>query len=95
MRNDSQKSGDGGALVPRARVNNGIIPNSFKAFSSYLKYVSSGASTVASTVRSAASAASAIVERDGDTNHDQVRLIQIIYLRFSCNFDMIKLLEVA
>ncbi|XP_011097925.1 autophagy-related protein 18f [Sesamum indicum] len=74
MRNDGQKSGDGGALVPRpGRGNNGIIPNSFKALSSYLRVVSSGASTVASTVRSAASAASsAIVERDGDTYHDQV-----------------------
>lgn len=72
MRNDSQRSGDGGAVVPRGKVNNGILPNSFKAFSSYLKIVSSGASTVASTVRSAASAASAIVERDSDTNHDQV-----------------------
>ncbi|KAL0302074.1 UNVERIFIED_CONTAM: Autophagy-related protein 18f [Sesamum radiatum] len=74
MRNDGQKSGDGGALVPRpGRGSNGIIPNSFKALSSYLRVVSSGASTVASTVRSAASAASsAIVERDGDANHDQV-----------------------
>ncbi|XP_042060152.1 autophagy-related protein 18f-like isoform X1 [Salvia splendens] len=71
MRNDSQKSGDGGSVVPRGRVNNGLLPN-FRTFSSYLKIVSSGASTVASTVRSAASAASAIVERDGDTNHDQV-----------------------
>ncbi|KAL0320759.1 UNVERIFIED_CONTAM: hypothetical protein Sradi_5337400 [Sesamum radiatum] len=76
MRNDGQKSGGGGALVPRpGRGNNGIIPSSFKALSSYLRVVSSGASTVASTVRSAASAASsAIVERDGDSNHDQVRL---------------------
>ncbi|KAI3466209.1 hypothetical protein Pfo_022872 [Paulownia fortunei] len=75
MRNDSQRSGDGGALVPRpGKVNNGVIPNSFKALSSYLRIVSSGASTVASTVRSAASAASAVVERerDGETNHDQV-----------------------
>lgn len=72
MRNDCQKSGDGGGVVPRGRVNNRKLPNSFKAFSSYLKIVSSGASTVASTVRSAASAASAIVERDSDTNHDQV-----------------------
>ncbi|KAG6423811.1 hypothetical protein SASPL_114214 [Salvia splendens] len=74
MRNDSQKSGDGGSVVPRGRVNNGLLPN-FRTFSSYLKIVSSGASTVASTVRSAASAASAIVERDGDTNHDQVELL--------------------
>ncbi|XP_042041791.1 autophagy-related protein 18f-like isoform X1 [Salvia splendens] len=72
MRNHSQKSGDSGSVVPRGRVNNGILPNSFRAFSSYLKIVSSGASTVASTVRSAASAASAIVERDGDTSHDQI-----------------------
>ncbi|KAI3456987.1 hypothetical protein Pfo_013650 [Paulownia fortunei] len=76
MRNVSQKcgtGGDGGALVPRpGRGNNGIIPNSLKAFSSYLRIVSSGASTVASTVRSAAYAASAIAERDTDSNHDQV-----------------------
>ncbi|KAL6544429.1 hypothetical protein OROMI_023291 [Orobanche minor] len=75
MRNDGQRNGDGGALVPiPGRINNGIIPNSFKTLSSYLKIVSSGASTVASTVRSAASAASAVVERerDGETNHYQV-----------------------
>ncbi|KAL3639928.1 hypothetical protein CASFOL_014896 [Castilleja foliolosa] len=73
MRNDSQRSGDGGGVVPiPGRVNNGIIPNSFKTLSSYLKIVSSGASTVASTVRSAASAASAVVERDGETNQYQV-----------------------
>lgn len=84
MRNDSQRNGDGEAMVPRpGRVNNGIIPNSFKTLSSYLKIVSSGASTVASTVRSAASAASAIVERDGETNHDQVRLQKIIYFLYS------------
>lgn len=84
MRNDSQKSGDGGSVVPRGRVNNGILPNSFRAFSSYLKIVSSGASSVASTVRSAASAASAIVERDGDTSHDQVWLLKISWLCFTC-----------
>ncbi|XP_020553986.1 autophagy-related protein 18f isoform X1 [Sesamum indicum] len=72
MRNGGT-GGDGGALVPRpGKGNNGIIPNSFKALSSYLKIVSSGASTVASTVRSAASAASAVVERDTETKHDQV-----------------------
>ncbi|KAL0362269.1 UNVERIFIED_CONTAM: Autophagy-related protein 18f [Sesamum calycinum] len=61
-----------GLLFWELRGSNGIIPNSFKALSSYLRVVSSGASTVASTVRSAASAASsAIVERDGDANHDQ------------------------
>lgn len=80
MRNDGQRSGDGGSVVPRGRVNNCILPNSFRAFSSYLKIVSSGASSVASTVRSAASAASAIVERDGDTSHDQVWLWGLIFL---------------
>ncbi|XP_076905511.1 autophagy-related protein 18f-like [Bidens hawaiensis] len=50
--------------------NNGIIPSSIRSFSSYLRIVSSGASTVASTVRSAAS--SAIVDRDSDSGHDQV-----------------------
>ncbi|KAL9255259.1 Autophagy-related protein [Drosera capensis] len=48
---------------------NGFIPSSFRAFSSYLKIVSSGASTVASSVRSAASA---IVDRDDDARRDQV-----------------------
>ncbi|XP_071701798.1 autophagy-related protein 18f-like isoform X2 [Rutidosis leptorrhynchoides] len=52
--------------------NNGFIPNSFRSLSSYLRIVSSGASTVASTVRSAASAASTIVDRDTDVVPDQV-----------------------
>ncbi|XP_051136363.1 autophagy-related protein 18f-like [Andrographis paniculata] len=74
MSNDGQRSGgDGGAAAAPGRVSNGIIPSSFKAISSYLRIVSSGASNVASTVRSAASAASsAIVERDGEARHDQV-----------------------
>ncbi|KAL0362777.1 UNVERIFIED_CONTAM: Autophagy-related protein 18f [Sesamum calycinum] len=72
MRNGGRNGGTGGALVPRqGKGSYGIIPNSFKALSSYLKIVSSGASTVASTVRSAASAASAIVERDCETKQDQ------------------------
>ncbi|MCD7473115.1 hypothetical protein HAX54_014738 [Datura stramonium] len=49
-----------------SRNSNGFIPTSFRALS---RIVSSGASTVASTVRSAASA---IVDRDNDYNHDQV-----------------------
>ncbi|KAJ6727963.1 AUTOPHAGY-RELATED PROTEIN 18F [Salix koriyanagi] len=48
--------------------NNGFLPSSFRAISSYLRIVSSGASTVA---RSAASAAQSIVDRDDDANHDQ------------------------
>ncbi|XP_076910863.1 autophagy-related protein 18f-like [Bidens hawaiensis] len=48
--------------------NNGIIPSSIRSFSSYLRIVSSSASTVASTVRSAA----AIVDRDSDSGPDQV-----------------------
>ncbi|KAJ6293207.1 hypothetical protein OIU78_025233 [Salix suchowensis] len=50
--------------------NNGFLPSSFRAISSYLRIVSSGASTVA---RSAASVAQSIVDRDDDANHDQVR----------------------
>jgi hypothetical protein len=50
--------------------NNGFLPSSFRAISSYLRIVSSGASTVA---RSAASVAQAIVDRDADANHDQVK----------------------
>ncbi|GFZ12471.1 Calmodulin-regulated spectrin-associated protein [Actinidia chinensis var. chinensis] len=71
MRNEGQKPQ---GAVPRSGRNNGIIPTSFRALSSYLKIVSSGASSVASTVRSAASAASAIVERESDAGHDQVLL---------------------
>ncbi|KAL2331571.1 hypothetical protein Fmac_019152 [Flemingia macrophylla] len=69
MRNDAQKQqvlhqgNNGGGRT------NGFIPSSFRALSSYLRIVSSGASTVA---RSAASVASSIVERDDDPDHDQV-----------------------
>ncbi|MED6219840.1 hypothetical protein PIB30_039401 [Stylosanthes scabra] len=75
MRSDSQKQqvlhqgvgvGGGAAAVGRT---NGFIPSSFRAISSYLRIVSSGASTVA---RSAASVASSIVDRDDDADHDQV-----------------------
>ncbi|THG11938.1 hypothetical protein TEA_028335 [Camellia sinensis var. sinensis] len=70
MRNDGKKPQ---GLVPRPGRTNGLIPTSFRALSSYLRIVSSGASTVASTVKSAASAASAIVDRDNnDASHDQV-----------------------
>ena len=57
----------------QGRVNgnkNGFLPSSFRAISSYLRIVSSGASTVA---RSAASVAQSIVDRDDDANHDQVK----------------------
>ncbi|XP_027340566.1 autophagy-related protein 18f isoform X1 [Abrus precatorius] len=68
MRNDAQKQqllhqGNNGGRT------NGFIPSSFRALSSYLRIVSSGASTVA---RSAASVASSIVDRDDDPDHDQV-----------------------
>ncbi|GAV60852.1 WD40 domain-containing protein/BCAS3 domain-containing protein [Cephalotus follicularis] len=70
MRNsDGQKQKQqqgGGVLPPR---NNGLFQGSFRAISSYLRIVSSGASTVA---RSAVSAASSIVDRDVDGSHDQV-----------------------
>lgn len=55
--------------VSRCGRTNGVIPNSFRAISSYLRIVRSGASTVA---RSAASVASSIVERDHVVGHDQV-----------------------
>ncbi|KAL5548243.1 hypothetical protein UlMin_003474 [Ulmus minor] len=67
MRNDGGQKHQGG--VPRPGRTNGFIPNSFRAISSYLKIVSSGASTVA---RSAASVASSIVEKDDVANQDQV-----------------------
>ncbi|CAI9773455.1 unnamed protein product [Fraxinus pennsylvanica] len=75
MRNDSQKSGGGsvsGGMLQSGRGNNGIIPTSIKSLSSYWKIVSSGASSVASTVRSAASAASSMVDNDGVPSQDQV-----------------------
>lgn len=55
---------------PHSGRTNGFIPTSFRAISGYLRIVSSGASTVASTVRSAASS---IVDRDDDASHDQVQ----------------------
>ncbi|OIW03164.1 hypothetical protein TanjilG_11801 [Lupinus angustifolius] len=63
MKNDGQKQqqllhqGSSGGRT------NGFIPNSFRTISSYLRIVSSGASTVA---RSAASVASSIVDKDDD-----------------------------
>ncbi|KAF5728368.1 autophagy-related protein 18f [Tripterygium wilfordii] len=70
MRNSSDAQKQlGGAVVPRpGRAGNGIIPK-FRAISSYLRIVSSGASTVA---KSAASAAASIVDKIDDANHDQV-----------------------
>lgn len=71
MRSDGgskhQQQQQGG--VPRSARANGFIPSSFRALSSYLRIVSSGASTVA---RSAASVASSIVDRDDDAGQDQV-----------------------
>ncbi|CAA3006703.1 autophagy-related 18f isoform X1 [Olea europaea subsp. europaea] len=75
MRNDSKKSGGGsgaGGMPQSGRGNNGILPTSIKSLSSYWRIVSSGASSVASTVKSAASAASAIVDRDSEFPQDQV-----------------------
>lgn len=74
MRNDGQKQqllqqgGVGIGVVGGGRTN-GFLPTSFRAISSYLRIVSSGASTVA---RSAASVASSIVDRDDVADHDQV-----------------------
>lgn len=66
MRNDEQKPPLEGGNVALGRSKNGVFPSSFRALS---KIVSSGASTVASTVKSAASA---IAERDNESTHDQV-----------------------
>ncbi|XP_054792659.1 autophagy-related protein 18f-like [Prosopis cineraria] len=68
MKKDDQKLHQGGPM-PRPGRTNGLIPSSFRALSSYLRVVSSGASTVA---RSAASVASSILDRDSDADHDQV-----------------------
>lgn len=72
MRNDDHKplQGGGGSKNAGRSINSngvGFIPTSFRAFS---RIVSSGASTVASTVKFAASA---IVEREWDSGHDQVQ----------------------
>ncbi|CAA7409061.1 unnamed protein product [Spirodela intermedia] len=68
MRNDVQKVQGG---VPRNGKGAGFFTR--RAISNYLKIVSSGASNVASTVRSAgASVASSIVEREDDAGCDQV-----------------------
>ncbi|CAI9088509.1 OLC1v1022848C3 [Oldenlandia corymbosa var. corymbosa] len=75
MKNDGQKPMPGGAgrgSGGGGGGGGGFIPSSFKAFSSYFRIVSSGASTVASTVKSAASAASAIVDRELESSRDQV-----------------------
>lgn len=58
--------------IDQRQKQGGVIPNSIRSsISSYLRIVSSGASTVASSVRSAASAA--IVDRDNnDVGPDQV-----------------------
>ncbi|XP_061341799.1 LOW QUALITY PROTEIN: autophagy-related protein 18f [Gastrolobium bilobum] len=69
MRNDGQKQQLLHQGVGGGGKTNGFIPSSFRALSSYLRIVSSGASTVA---RSAASVASSIVDRDDDADHDQV-----------------------
>lgn len=75
MRNDGQKQqllqqgGVGIGVVGGGGRTNGFLPTSFRAISSYLRIVSSGASTVA---RSAASVASSIVDRDDVADHDQV-----------------------
>nr|GMC76575.1 autophagy-related protein 18F-like [Ipomoea batatas] len=73
MKNDCQKlpqeGGKGGGLRSCRSSKNGFIPTSFRALS---RIMSSGASTVASTVKSAASAASAIVDRDNESTHCQV-----------------------
>ncbi|XP_058092283.1 autophagy-related protein 18f-like isoform X2 [Magnolia sinica] len=74
MRNDGQKPQGG---VPRSSSSgrsNGFFPSSLRAFSSYLRIMSSGASSVASTVRSAGvSVASSIAERVEDGSRDQVQ----------------------
>lgn len=83
MSNDGQRR-QGGNSNPRSSSSsssspsstgrsNGFLPSSLRAISSYLKIVSSGASTVASTVRSAsANVASSVSDRERDSKRDQV-----------------------
>jgi hypothetical protein len=87
MRNDGSKQqllhhqgGVGvGVGVGGGGRTNGFIPSSFRAISSYLRIVSSGASTVA---RSAASVASSIVDRDDVADHDQVCVCEREYFLY-------------
>uniref|UniRef100_A0A1D1Z9A3 Breast carcinoma-amplified sequence 3 n=1 Tax=Anthurium amnicola TaxID=1678845 RepID=A0A1D1Z9A3_9ARAE len=68
MRNDAQRAQGG---VPRSGKGGGFF--SRRTLSSYLRIVSSGASTVASTVRSAgASVASSIAEKETGAGSDQI-----------------------
>ncbi|KOM49943.1 hypothetical protein LR48_Vigan08g077000 [Vigna angularis] len=78
-RNDDQKqqhllhggvaAGSGGKTNSKNN-RNGFIPSTFRTFSGYLKIVSSGASTVARSA--AASFASSILDKHGDTDRDRV-----------------------
>ncbi|KAL2943880.1 Autophagy-related protein 18f [Bienertia sinuspersici] len=70
MSNDGKKLRGGVAAATSSGSANGFIPGSFRAISGYLRIVSSGASSVASTVRSAAS--SIVLDKDDDARHDQV-----------------------
>ncbi|KAF4395901.1 hypothetical protein G4B88_028071 [Cannabis sativa] len=86
MRNDGGQKQQGGSRT------NGFIPSSFRAISSYLRIVSSGASTVA---KSAASVASSIVDRDDDAAHDQANhcfLLTVITCidGFQCDLDALR-----
>ncbi|XP_043688630.1 autophagy-related protein 18f-like isoform X2 [Telopea speciosissima] len=86
MRNDDQKPQ---GVVQRSGRSNGFIPNSFRTISSYWRIVSSGASTVASSVRSAgASVASSIVDRDEDGSRDQVQWAG--FDKLECDGDVIR-----
>ncbi|KAG6592018.1 Autophagy-related protein 18f, partial [Cucurbita argyrosperma subsp. sororia] len=67
MRNDGALKQQGS--VARSGRAHGFISSSFRAFSSYMKNVSSGASTVA---RSAASVASSLVDKDAEAKGSQV-----------------------
>lgn len=73
MRNERKKSEGGVAAATSSGRPNGFIPSSFRAISSYLRIVSSGASNVASSVRSAAS--SIVLDRDDDPCYDQMKVL--------------------
>lgn len=67
MRNDGTLKQQG--TVARSGRAHEFLSTSFRAFSSYMKIVSAGASTVA---RSAASVASSLVDKDDEANASQV-----------------------
>ncbi|XP_047340803.1 autophagy-related protein 18f isoform X2 [Impatiens glandulifera] len=78
-KDDGQIAQGGGGGASRPGRSNGFLPTSLRSLSSYLRIVNSGASSVASTVRTAASA---IVDRDNNNNDDATQDQQVLWAGF-------------